>query len=151
MRRGIDTNVLVYAHLPAFSEHTRVRAHLQAQLAARDVSVVLTPLVLHEFIHVVTDPRRFSPPLTMEQATAVVRGYLGKSNVEVVPIDEGALRLALLFLERHHLGRKRIADALLAAALLAHDVDAIVTCNPGDFAPFAELRVIDPRQGAGSE
>jgi len=145
MRRALDTNVLLYAHLPAFPEHLAVRTYLLSQLGAAGVSLVLTPLVLHEFLQVVTDARRFSPPLNMDQALAVVRGYLGKANVEIVPLDEEAVRLALLLLERHRLGRKRIADAPFAAALIAQEVPEIVTCNVDDFAPLSELVVIDPR------
>ena len=40
MKRGLDTNVLVYAHIPAFAEHAPVRRFLQGQLAAEDVTLV---------------------------------------------------------------------------------------------------------------
>jgi predicted nucleic acid-binding protein len=80
----------------------------------------------------------------MDQAIAIARLYQGKSNVEIVPMDDDALRMALLLLERYRLGRKRISDALLAGALIAHDVPEIITRNADDFAPFSEIRVIDP-------
>jgi predicted nucleic acid-binding protein len=145
VRLGLDTNALVYAHLPAATDHTRVHAYLTRHLTNTSVKVALTPLVLHEFVHVVTDARRFTPPLSMDQALAVARTYLGKDNVEVLAVDEDAVRMAFLLLERHSLGRKRIADALIAATLLTHGVSEIVTCNPDDFVVFDELRVTDPR------
>ena len=53
---------------------------------------------------------------------------------------------ALELLDAHRLGRRRIADTLLASTLLTHGVSAIVTCNPADFARFDGLAVIDPRR-----
>ena len=67
MRRGLDTNVLVYAHVAALPEHGVVREFLAGQLARRDVTLVVTPSVLHELVHVVTDPRRFEPPVAMSE------------------------------------------------------------------------------------
>jgi predicted nucleic acid-binding protein len=145
LRRGLDTNVLVYAHVPAMPGHGEVKRFLEEQLAQASTTLVLTPLVLHELIHVLTDGRRFDPPVCMDEAIAIGRLYLGRANVEVLPVDEDALRLALELIERHRLGRKRIADTLLAATLLAHGVTELVTCNPEDFAVLSDLRVIDPR------
>lgn len=143
MRRGVDTNVLVYAHMPAMKEHARARRFLEAALADGD-TLVVTPSVLHELIHVVTDPRRFDPPLRMSEAIALARRYLDSSNVECIAVGDGALQLALEILERHRLGRKRIADALFGATLQLHGVTEVITSNPQDFAPFEGLRRIDP-------
>lgn len=145
MKRGLDTNVLVYAHIPAFAEHEPVRRFLQGQLAAEEVTLVVTPGILHEFVHVVTDARRFEPPLTMAEALAVARLYLGRTNVECAETDEAAVARAFDLVERHGLGRKRLADALLAATLMNHSVSELVTCDPRGFAPFDGLRVTDPR------
>lgn len=145
MRRGLDTNVLVYAHLPAFEEHQRVRAFLLEQLAREELVFVMTPGVLHEFVHVVTDGRRFDPPLSMVEALTVARLYLGRSNVECVASEETDLLRAFDLLEMHGLGRKRIADALFAATLMSHGVAQLVTCDARGYEPFAGLTVIDPR------
>lgn len=145
MRYGLDTNVLIYAHLPVFPGSGVVRAYLQRGLVDDRRRFSLTALVLHEFVHIVTDPRRFDPPVVMAEALSLAGSYLGRTNVDCLPVDERSMRLAVDLLEAHQLGRKRIADALLAATLLRHGVTAIVTCNPGDFAIFDELTVIDPR------
>jgi hypothetical protein len=41
--------------------------------------------VLHEFVHVITDGRRFDRPVAMTEALTLARGYLGRSNVECTP------------------------------------------------------------------
>lgn len=145
MKRGIDTNVLIYAHFPIFEDHPRVRRFLLGQLQDPEVVLVLTPGVLHEWVHIVTDARRFDPPLVMEEAIALARGYLDKSNIEVLSPSEESLLLAFEMIENHKLGRRRIADTLLAATLLEDGAQEIITCNPRDFALFEGLKVIDPR------
>ncbi len=144
MRLGLDTNVLIYAHVPAFPRHEGVRAYLQAELRRLETVLVVTPMILHEFVHIVTDARRFEPPLAMSEALAVARLYLGRTNVECVPVDEDSCLLMIELLDRHQLGRNRIADTLLAATLLTHGVTDLVTCNKEDFRHFEDLHVVDP-------
>ncbi|MCE2539903.1 MAG: PIN domain-containing protein [Acidobacteria bacterium] len=146
VRYGLDTNVLIYAHLPVFGESEQVRGYLQRGLADDHCRFSLTALVLHEFVHIVTDARRFDPPVAMAEALAIARSYLNRTNIECLPVDEGSLRLALGLLDAHALGRRRIADTLLASTLLTHGVTTIVTCNPADFACFDGLAVVDPRR-----
>ena len=146
MRRAVDTNVLIYTHMPSLPSFERVRRYVMTQLGDADVTLIVTPLVLHEFVHVVTDPRRFEPPLTMSDALATARLYLGRSNVTCVGADEAVVIDAFDLLEQFQLGRKRIADTLLVATLARHEVRELITCNPGDFEIFDELTIVDPRK-----
>lgn len=134
----------MYAHLPALPHHNRVRSFLLEQLHDGDVEVVVTGGVLHEFVHVVTDPGRFEPPVPMSEAISLARGYLGRSNVSCAPVGETAVTLALELVDRHHLGRRRLGDTLFAATLIAEGVAEVITCNPGDFNVFEELTAVDP-------
>jgi predicted nucleic acid-binding protein len=145
MRRGLDTNVLIKAHMPDLPDHVKVRSFLLGQLADEDVTLVITPVILHEFVHIVTDGRRFVPPVSMTDALAVAHVYLDHTNVECLSVDEQAIVDAFALLKRHQLGRKRIADTLFAACLLGHGVRELITCNPDDFRIFDSLAMIDPR------
>ncbi len=145
MKRGLDTNVLVYAHVASLPEHGAVRAYLARQLARTDVTLVVTPSVLHEFVHVVTDPRRFDPPVEMSEALAIARLYLGAANVACAATDAEADAAAFELVARHKLGRRRLADTLLAATLLQNGVRQLVTCNRADFEAFSGLELVDPR------
>jgi toxin-antitoxin system PIN domain toxin len=147
MIRGVDTDVLVKAQIAGDPQHARVRAVLASQLLLRHLTLAVTPLVLAEFVHVVTDPRRFEPPLSMEEAIAVSRIFLGRSNVVCLEPTESTMQLAMDLLVRHRLGRKRVADTLLAATYLTHGVSEILTCNPRDFARFEGLSPIDACSG----
>ncbi len=145
MKIGLDTNVLLQAHLPVLDRHEVARRYLMKHLALPDVTFVVTPLVLHELVHVLTDRRRFDPPVGMSEAISVARGYLGRSNVECLAADEASILLALDLLAQHRLGRKRIADTLFAATLLAHGVHRLVTFNVSDFQVFEGLTSTEPR------
>jgi predicted nucleic acid-binding protein len=127
--------------------HLNVRNYLLAQLADPKATLAVTPLVLHEFIHVVTDGHRFDPPVSMVDAMAIARLYLEHSNVECLAADRDAMAAALVLLERHELGRNRIADTLFAAILLRHGVTELITTNPADFAVFQTFTLIDPTAG----
>jgi predicted nucleic acid-binding protein len=85
------------------------------------------------------------PPVAVMEAVAVARVYLDASNVQCVPTDAAAARLTLELVERHRLGRKRLADTLFAATLLRNDVNTLLTFNHGDFGLFEGLSTIDPR------
>ena len=59
MIHGIDTGILVAAEVAEHTDHVAARASLARLIAAGD-SLALAPQVLAEFIHIVTDSRRFS-------------------------------------------------------------------------------------------
>lgn len=144
MKRAVDTNVLVIAHVAAAPHHERVRRYLMDQLSVPDVTLVVTPLILHEFVHIITDARRFAPPVAMHEATAIARLYLDHANIECVGVDRNAISLAFALLDKHQLGRKRIADTLLAATLMQNEVREIITCDRSDFAVFNAFTLVDP-------
>ena len=144
MKLGLDSNILVYAHIPALEAHGRVHRFLLERLRTPDLVFVLTPSILHEFVHIITDSRRFETPVAMTEASALARLYLGKSNVECVETDETAMVLALEWMDRYGLGRKRLADTIFAATLIRHGVRQIITCNRRDYQIFDELEVVDP-------
>jgi len=135
---------LIYAHVPALPQHPAVRSFLENQLDDPNVTLVLTAGILHEFVHVITDPRRFDPPVSMAEALALAREYLSRSNVAVAPTDEAALRDSFALGDRHSLGRKRLADALTVAALVNDDVNELISCNERDFDGIGALTVINP-------
>lgn len=47
MKRGVDTNVIIYAHMPESPHHAEVRSFLLDQLSRDDVTLVITPVILH--------------------------------------------------------------------------------------------------------
>ena len=135
MTHGFDTSFLVAVEVDSHEAHAACRARFQKLLKAGD-TFSLVPQILAEFIHVVTDPRRFSSPLKVEQA--VERAEIWWNAAEVVhvfPTAESTL-LFLGWLEEFQLGRKRLLDTMLAATLQARGVTSILTLNRDDFTVF---------------
>lgn len=85
MTRGLDTNVLVFAHPPSLADHERVRGFLLDQLRRSGTTLAVTPSILHEIVHTVTDGRRFDPPVRTSEALAIARLYLGRANWRALP------------------------------------------------------------------
>lgn len=130
---GADTTFLVQLELIETPAHRAAHQLLQREILQSREPLALAPQVLAEFIHVVTDPRRFQQPLTMDEAIAKARFWWSAAEVRhAIPSDDST-RLALDWLQLHQLGRKRILDTQLAATLWSAGVRRIVTSNPTDF------------------
>ena len=140
---GLDCNILVQLALQDHPANTATVAVVQAE-AQSGRRLVFPTLVINEFLHVITDPRRFSPPLTMTEALDWVEAFLTNSAVLVVePAAESAPQ-TLRWMRQFNLGRKRILDTHLAAVLHTAGVRRLLTSNPGDFAVFGIFEIITP-------
>ena len=140
---GLDCNILVQLALQDHPANAATVAIVQTE-AQSGRRLVFPTLVINEFLHVITDPRRFSPPLTMTEALDWVEAFLTNSAVLVVePAAESAPQ-TLRWMRQFNLGRKRILDTHLAAVLHTAGVRRLLTSNPGDFAVFGIFEIITP-------
>ena len=71
---GLDTTFLVQVEIQESDGHGAALEVLRRETPGRDREAALAPQVLSEFIHVVTDRRRFERPLSMAQALAKASG-----------------------------------------------------------------------------
>ena len=144
MIHGLDTGFLVAAEVAEHAEHTAARETL-ARLTAGGDQIALAPQLLAEFIHVVTDPRRFAQPLevTADQRLAE-QWWTASEAVQVFPND-AATRQFLLWLQQFSLGRKRLLDTLLAATYRQAGIQSLLTTNPADFGVFSVFTCITPQ------
>jgi predicted nucleic acid-binding protein len=140
---GLDCNILVQLALQDHPANGATVAAVQAEVQ-RGNRLVFPPLVLDEFLHVITDERRFSPPLTMLEALDWVESFLANPAVGVLEPTPASVPLTLAWLRQFNLGRKRILDTHLAAALHTAGVRRLLTSNPKDFAVFGVLEIITP-------
>lgn len=141
---GVDTNVLVYWMMAEMPEHRRVEAFLEREVYAGANDLALAPQVLYEFIHVVTDGRRFEHPLTVSAAVLQAERIWKAREVRQIHAMAGVLPMAFDLIHRLKLGRKRILDTVLAATLRVNGIDRLLTANVGDFEPFDFLEVVSP-------
>lgn len=130
--------------------HRAAHRLLDTEARERGSSLAITPQVLHEFLHVSTDPRRFEHPLSMQAGLRWSRDLWNAAEVVRILPAPGVLDRTLELLESLRLGRKRILDTALAATLELAGVRRLATFNPGDFRSFAFLELVAP-PGSGDD
>ena len=140
---GIDTSFLVAVETTVHDQGFAARELLD-RFGIDGDTLALNPDVLSEFVHVVTDPKRFNDPLTMDEAVRRARVWWSAKDIaQVFP----ALESTILFMDwitQHRLGRKRLRDTMLAASYFSAGVTRIVTLNAKDFRVFGCFEIIEP-------
>ena len=140
---GVDTNILMALALAEHQFHARASETLRSEIGAGEMFAI-TPAVLAEFIHAVTDPRRAERPLTMTQALDDARYWWNATQVQQVLPAPDSVALSLEWMTRHRLGRKRVLDTMLAATLHTAGVRRLFTSNPDDFRVFGAFELLVP-------
>jgi predicted nucleic acid-binding protein len=143
MTHGFDTSFLVAAEVLGHANHQASRSRLQVLRSAGD-NFAVAPQVLAEFVHVVTDPRRFSQPLSIDAALSRAEAWWTSTEVMQVFPTSATLTDFFDWMRRHRLGRDRILDTLLAATYRAAGIGSLLTTNARDFSVFNVFQVITP-------
>ena len=142
---AVDTNVLVSAHRRDAEAHERAAAAIR-NLAESPAPWAIPWPCVHEFLAVVTHPRIFRPPSTIEEASAQVDAW--SESPRIVFLAEGHdhwTRLRDLFATSLASGG-RVHDARVAAICLTHGVRTLLSADR-DFSRFPELSVQNPLVG----
>jgi len=140
---GLDTGFLVAAEVVEHADNAAARQTLARLLSAGD-QIAIAPQVLAEFIHIITDPRRFTHPLDVTAARQLAKQWWTAREILRVFPDDGAARQFLAWLEQFSLGRKRLLDTLLAATYYQAGIHSLLTTNPADFGVFGAFQCITP-------
>jgi len=140
--RGLDTTVLVEAEAISHPNCARTRALLEKMIADGNI-LALAPQVLAEFIHVITDGRRFERPLEMEEALGVAAKWWNAKEVRRVYPNGESVELQLRWMSDFRLGRKRLLDTQLAATYFVANVRSIVTANFKDYRVFEVFDLVE--------
>ena len=140
--RAVDTNILVYARRRETLQHA-VAAELLHGLANGLERWVLPWPCIYEFLRVVTHPRVFYHPTPLSRAWEGILSLLASPSVRVVA--EAANHPAVLgkLLQASGAIGNQIFDAHIAALLIEHGVDEILTADE-DFRRFPGLKVTNP-------
>jgi predicted nucleic acid-binding protein len=141
---GVDTTFLVQLEIEESAGHTNAERFLRERVIEGDEILALTPQVINEFIHVVSDPRRFERPLSVKQALSRGEFWWQAREIQRVFATSESVDLSMKLMHEHDLGRKRILDTFLACTYLCGGIDRIVTTNSRDYGIFEGLTVIVP-------
>lgn len=136
-----DVNLLLYAHVTAFSQHARARRWWQ-ELMNGSRGVGLAAPALFGFVRLATNPRVLDPPLAIGTALEHVEGWLDRPHVHFLQPGPRHLEIAFGLLRELGAGANLTTDVQLAALAIEHQGE--VHSNDGDFGRFAGLRWVNP-------
>ena len=143
MIHALDTGFLVAAEVIEHPKHASACEKLTSLVTLGD-RFALAPQVVMEFIHIVTDPKRFKAPLNMNAARDVAEKWWTAREVIRIFATEASVSQFFVWHQKYALGRKRILDTLLAATYHSATIRSILTTNPDDFASLDNFECITP-------
>jgi toxin-antitoxin system PIN domain toxin len=136
-----DANLLLYAYDQSSPFHPKAAAWFE-HLMSHSSSVILLPAVVFGFVRISTHPRIFTNPLSVAEASAQVRLWLGRRQVRLHEMLADDVEAALALLESAGTAGNLTTDAQIAAVALR--LDAEVHTADLDFGRFAGVRFRNP-------
>ncbi len=141
---ALDTDVLIPWLVESNPGHAVARRLVAHEIQHGSGKIVMTPQVCWEFLHVVTDERRYALPLSMPDASLLIRTVWNARETQRLLPTGTVLPRVLEWMTTHSLGRKRILDTAVVATLERGGVRRLATFNRRDFACFDFLEIVDP-------
>lgn len=139
-----DVNVLVYAHREDTAHHAACRAWLEAAINS-DQAYGMAELVLSGFVRVVTHPRVFARPSTLDQALAFVADVRNQPNCVLVRPGNRHWSIFEQLCRTAQVKGNLVPDAYLAALAIEAGCEWITTDR--DFSRFPGLSWRNPLDG----
>jgi len=141
-----DVNVLIYAHRTDSCDDHAAYAQWLTDLATGYEPFALSALTLAGLVRIVTNPRVFRKPSTLDEAFAFIGELVVRPNARVVHPGPHHLEIFEDLCRRAGATGKLVADAQHAAVAVEHGCTMVTTDS--DFDRFPGLRWQHPlRQG----
>lgn len=139
---AFDTNLLVYAHRLDAPFHARARELVVEHAESAEPWALPWPCV-HEFLSIVTSPRRFRDPTPPDLARRQVDALLASPSLVLLGEGPGYWEVLSSVLAESQVQGGKVHDARIAALALFHRVKVLFTADR-DFSRFNRLRVRNP-------
>ncbi len=139
-KKGIDTNILIYA-LDRESDFHKQALQVLISLGESGLGVVCWQN-LTEFYAIVTDKKRIKTPLTPQIATRELNILLNKFSLEIIGPNNRTKELWFDLLKIKDIKGQVVHDIFLAATLLSNGIKILITENTGDFKRVEGLKAI---------
>ncbi len=133
-----DVNVLVYAHREDSSEDHLRYARWLTELATAREPFALSVLALTSLVRIVTNPRIFKRPSTLDEAFAFTDELVKRPTARVVAPGPDHLPIFERLCREAGATGKLVADAHHAAVAIEHGCTMVT--NDSDFDRFPGLR-----------
>jgi uncharacterized protein len=131
-----DVNVLVYAHRRDAADHQAYRAWLESAINA-DSAYGMSELVLSGFLRVVTHPRVFKQPSSLDDAITFANQLREQPNCVAIVPGNAHWRIFSRLCRQANARGNLVPDAYLAALAIEHGSEWITTDR--DFSRFDGL------------
>ena len=139
----LDVNVLVYAHREDAPNHPEFSQWLQ-QLVNSDQAYGISDIVLSGFIRIVTHPKVFSPPSSIDQAVEFAQILRSQQNAVVISPGSRHWDIFCRLCKDSTIKGNLVPDAFLAALAIETGSEWITTDH--DYRRFQGLRTRHPFQ-----
>ena len=142
---AVDANILVYAHRrdsPFFPNASR----RLAELAEGNAIWAIPWPCIHEFLAIVTHPRRYAPPTPLVRALEQVEIWLQSPSLVLLAETETHWQTLRSLLGAGHIAGPRVHDARIAALCVQHGVRELWSADR-DFSRFPDITVVNPLVG----
>ena len=139
----IDVNVLLYAMRKDLPDHRRVLGWLEERINSEQ-AYGLADIVLAGFLRVVTSPRTFARPDTLEEALSFVATLRSQPNCVIVTPGPRHWEIFTRLCREANAKGNLVPDAYLAALAIESGSEWITTDR--DYARFPGLRWRHPLQ-----
>jgi len=137
----VDANLLIYAHVSTFPQHGAARTWLDKRLNSTVPVGLPWPSIL-AFLRLVTNPRIFERPESIEEAWKQAEEWLACSPVWTPHPTERHGEILGPLLQGQRLRANLLPDAHLAALAIEHGL--ILCSTDGDFGRFPGLKWENP-------
>jgi hypothetical protein len=131
-----DVNVLVYAHREHLHQHAAAALWLK-DVATSARAFALSELVIAGFVRVVTNPRVFSSPSTIDEALTFLEELIARPTCRLVRPGARHLGIFTGLCRDHRVTGGLVADAYHAALAIEHGCTWV--SHDTDFARFKDL------------
>jgi toxin-antitoxin system PIN domain toxin len=136
-----DANLLLHAYDEASPHHAGARSWLERSLSTGQL-FELSWQTVTAFIRIITNPRAFSNPMTIEEAVGVIGDLLAHPAVVILAPGERHWMVFRGYLVEGQAFGPLAMDAHLAALAVEHG--AVLCTTDRDFTRFAGLKMLDP-------
>jgi len=139
---AVDTNILVYAHRRDCVFHEAASAAVRALAEAPAPWAIPWPC-LHEFLAVVTSPRIFKTPTSIDKALRQVHAWRSAPSLSLLHEAPGYWECLQDVLARSRVRGPQVHDARIAALCVFHRVRELWTADR-DFSRFSSIATHNP-------
>jgi toxin-antitoxin system PIN domain toxin len=136
-----DVNILIYAHRAEAPDHSRYADWLLG-IVSGDAPYAVSDLGCSAFVRIVTNPKIWEEPTSLDDALRFTAELRGRSNARALTHGPGSWDVfTRLCIDARARGRL-VADAYHAALAIEHGCELITA--DADFARFPGLRFRHP-------